>query len=543
MHRALLVDDIVHAILQNVTSATDTINFASTCSALSSPALDILWRKQWTLGPLIMCLPQDTWEVRDDGFIHLSREPLPTEWERVRLNASRIHKLIGNPIDTRYKYPPQPHSRVLHKLFALFPPTSLFPNLHKLDFEVVSDRPEFSPDFALLRQFLSPRLEVLAFPLPSGIPVDEVERLVDVLAAQASGVRQMLISADHDGSPCPIDLPFNKMQMLNVLAVLRNVCLTRHSIAEIGCLRSLQVLALNLHGGFGALEDSRLGDMRLELNALNSLTLVADRLQLCTSFLLRVITPQLSSIGIKYCKYAAPAEVGELVLSLHTPSQSFAYLKDISVHRDSGLSQHLYSPLPSDLFRPLLKFRRLTDVKFIATGQYCLDDAFIEDAAVAWPDIQELWFASDETHTSTVTFTTVLSLGSRCRSLRVLYLTFDATQRPTLPYGRKSGDAPDGKRELWPKQTALQMLHVGHSKLSRGTLASWILAAVFPNLADIAWYQTPGADIIPWLQEAAAFQQLMIMRKVDPAMYATLPNFVQTMLEDDMFLESEVGEP
>ncbi|KAG0707369.1 hypothetical protein DFH29DRAFT_1076400 [Suillus ampliporus] len=198
MHRALLVDDIVHTILQNVTSATDLTNFASTCSAVSSPALDILWCAQSSLGPLIMCLPQDAWEIGDDGFIHLSREPLPAEWERVRLNASRIRKLIGNPRGTPFKRPPKLHSRVLHRLFALFPPTLLFPNLHKLDFEVVSDRPDFSPDFLLLRQFLSPGLDVLAFAIPSGIPAHEVEQLVDVLPTQGSWAAT---TGDIRGSP------------------------------------------------------------------------------------------------------------------------------------------------------------------------------------------------------------------------------------------------------------------------------------------------------------------------------------------------------
>jgi hypothetical protein len=70
MHRALLVDDIVHAVFQNATSsATDIIHFASTCSAVSSPALNILWRIQSSLGPLIMCLPQDTWEIREDNVV------------------------------------------------------------------------------------------------------------------------------------------------------------------------------------------------------------------------------------------------------------------------------------------------------------------------------------------------------------------------------------------------------------------------------------------------------------------------------------------
>ncbi|KAG1726186.1 uncharacterized protein EDB91DRAFT_1254446 [Suillus paluster] len=373
MHRALLVDDIVCTILQNVTSsATDVINFASTCSAISSPALDTLWCTQSNLGPLIMCLPQDTWKVGDDNLIDFSREPLPMEWQCVRMNTSMIHKLVGNLIG-HSKCPPTLHCCILQRLLAQFPPTSLFPNLVTLDFEIVFDLMEFSSNFLLLHQFLSPRLEMLAFSVPS------------------------------------IDLPLNKLAKLILLDVIRDVCLTGHSIADIGHLRSLQVLALTLHEGSGVLQDSRLMDTPVELSALNHLGLIADRMQLCTSFLLRVITPHLSSIGIKYTKYATPAEVGKFVLSLHASCQSFE-LEEISIqsyNRPLYQDLNLYSPLPSHLFRPLLKFRGLKTAKFIAIGNYCL-----EDAAVAWPDIHDLRFASKETVTSMVTFAAVLSLAS-----------------------------------------------------------------------------------------------------------------------------------
>ncbi|KAG1733908.1 uncharacterized protein EDB91DRAFT_1225893 [Suillus paluster] len=539
MHRALLVDDIVYAILQNVTSsATDIINFASTCSAVSPPALNILWRRQSNLGPLIMCLPQDTWEVRDDNVIHLSREPLPTEWDRVRMNASRIRHIFGNPSGTHSKLPPKPHRRILQRLFALLPPTSLFPNLVKLDFETVFDLAEFSSDFRLLRQFLSPGLETLAFSVPPDVPAHEVEQLVDAFPAEAPGLRQLVISADHGGSPCYIDLPLNKLKKLNLLAVIRNVSLTRHTIAEIGRLRSLQVLALTLYKGSGLLEDSRLTDMPLELCALDCLMLVADRMQLCTSFLLRVSTPKLSSIGIKYTKYAAPEEVGKLVLSVHSSCRSFA-LEEITIqsynctpHQDL----YLHSELPSHLFRPLLKFRRLKTAKFIDMGKYCLDDAFIEDAAVAWSDIHELRFASKETVTSTVTFAAMLSLASRCRSLGNLHLTFDATQRPTLPHCMETEHAPDGNPNFWLKQTTLQKLHVGHSKVSEAALAPFVLAVVFPNLVDITSYQTPGVfDDLQWDQVARTHRQLVNLWEEDSGMPDSLPNFVvQSMLEDNL---------
>ncbi|KAG1731995.1 uncharacterized protein EDB91DRAFT_1226799 [Suillus paluster] len=523
MHPALLVDDIVHAILQNVTRATDVIKFASTCSAISSPALDILWCTQSNLGPLIMCLPEDTWKVGNDNLIRLSREPLPTEWERVRINASRIRKLVSNPIGHR-KRPPTPHRDVLQQLFAQFPPTSLFPNLVALDFQVVFDLAEFSANFSLLRQFLSPGLEMLAFCVPLGLPAHEVQQLVDAFPAEASGLRQLVISAKSGDSPCHIDLPLNKLGKLITLDVIRNVCLTRHSIADIGRMRSLQVLALTLHEESGVLEDSRLTGMPVELSALDRLTLTADRMQLCTSFLLRVITPHLSSININYTEYATPGEVDKLVLSLQTSCQSFA-LEEISIERSPHQDFNKeHSPLPSHLFRPLLKFRRLKTAKFFAMGKYCLDDAFIEDIAVAWPDIHDLRFASKETVNSTVTFAAMLSLASRCRSLRLLHLTFDATQTPALPPGRQSEGAPDRDHHSWPKQTALRMLHVGHSKVSTTRSPAFVLATVFPNLLNIASYQTPGVSYdIQWRQVATPFRYLVSPREAGPRM-ANIPS-------------------
>ncbi|KIK36543.1 hypothetical protein CY34DRAFT_94197 [Suillus luteus UH-Slu-Lm8-n1] len=77
MHRALQSEDIIHAILEHIKySSTDLINVAMTCSQLAGPALDILWYEQPSLVPLIMCLPQDTWEVVDQTIVsevyHLS---------------------------------------------------------------------------------------------------------------------------------------------------------------------------------------------------------------------------------------------------------------------------------------------------------------------------------------------------------------------------------------------------------------------------------------------------------------------------------------
>ncbi|KAG1840379.1 hypothetical protein DFJ58DRAFT_667162 [Suillus subalutaceus] len=139
-------------------------------------------------------------------------------------------------------------------------------------------------------------------------------------------------------------------------------------------------------------------------------------------------------------------------------------------------------------FGPLLKFTRLTFVDFIVIGNYCLDDAFIEDAAVAWPGIRVLRFmAEHQTDIPAATFAAILSFATRCTSLRTL-LNFDATLVPTPPH------ALGGYTDLWLNQTALRELHVGHSQVATAALVPFLLAAVFPNLDDIKWHQTPGVD-------------------------------------------------
>ncbi|KAF8837693.1 hypothetical protein BDN67DRAFT_972615 [Paxillus ammoniavirescens] len=43
------------------TNAREIARLAQTCKTLSEPALDILWKIQHSLAPLVMCLPQDAW--------------------------------------------------------------------------------------------------------------------------------------------------------------------------------------------------------------------------------------------------------------------------------------------------------------------------------------------------------------------------------------------------------------------------------------------------------------------------------------------------
>ncbi|KAG2114505.1 hypothetical protein BD769DRAFT_1489524 [Suillus cothurnatus] len=449
MHSALAINDIVHTILQHVkSSGTDLINVAMTCSALSGPALDILWSEQSSLSHLVMCLPQDTWEATEERTIKFTREPLPTDWERVRIYASRIRRIVVKKRNY-IKIPPRPSGPVLQQLFTLFPPAILFPNLCVLHFDAVSRLPE-----------------------------------IRVLSTEAPCLRNLMIRSCQGLSTCRSII--SKLPRLNRLCMRGiDMSLMRQSMANIQHSRCLRTLSLNLYGQFD-MENQPSGNTPIELKALTHLFLYGARLQHSTSFLLQVSIPHLSTIRIGTARTSAsPEEITAFFESLITSCQTFGFLEKLSMidHVPGHWQDHeSQSELHSRIFRPLLQFRRLSTVEFFDIGKFRLDDRFIEDVAVAWPYLRVLKFASEKL--------------SECEVQVAAFptLTFDATHYPTLPR------AQDGTPELWAMQTALSELHVGHSKVSPASQLHLFLAMIFPNLADLSRYQSALsiADGIAW---------------------------------------------
>jgi len=426
------------------------------------------------------------------------------------MNASRVRRLLINNFS--YVPPPKSHInlsvRALQRIFERFPPATLFPKLCALDFEAVFGLPECSMKFLLLRQFMSPGLESLRFDVPGGTPTREVEQLLDAFPAEASDLRQLSISAGHGATTLTVPPSFGKLAKLIVLAIHGiDVCLTRQTITNIQQARCLQTLMLTLRGtSYDA------GGTPLELHSLEHLCLFGDSLQQCTHFLRQVTSRQLANISIGYSEPACPTKIKEFVESMSTSCQNPGHLQQIYVMDASHVDDsELAIPLPSEIFRPLLKFGKLLSVEFIGIGNYNLDDRFINDVAVAWPNIRELKFASQRRGTCTVTFAAMMSLASRCRLLQTLHLTFDATQMTTMPR------APDGTEVLWPKQTALYMLHLGYSEVARIARVPYFLAEVFPTLSDFKWYDYFGDTGIDVVMESAlleAWQQLRMLRNL-----------------------------
>ncbi|KAG1732537.1 hypothetical protein EDD22DRAFT_960343 [Suillus occidentalis] len=456
MHRAFDSDDIVYSILEHLRfPLTDLRNVAMTCTRLAGPALNVLWSEQSSLLPLIMCLPQGALGIADETIT-------PSEWERIITNASRVRRFI-EPANHGELHPePIVSGLVLWRLFERFPPATLFPNLCSFDSQALR---EYSSDISLVGGFMSPALEVLLLDVSAQSPTHEVEEFFRTLPERARGLRELSISMG-DGDMAFAVLPsFGNLPKLIALTIRKvNVSMTRQVITNIQQARYLNTIELTLHG---TAYDHDGGVTALELGSLERLSLFGDILPQCTHFIRQITTRRLSHVTILYHQPASPIEIAVLMESLSTSCQTYGSLKEIEVKDDSdGRNTELVIPLSSEVFRPLLKFTGLLSVIFQGIGNYNLDNRFINDIPDAWPGIQELKFASFR--------------------LAGCAVTFDCD-------GVTRIKAEDGREMLWPAQTALRLLHVGHSQVSEVARMPYILAKVFPDLGMIYWCSHAGS--------------------------------------------------
>jgi hypothetical protein len=72
MHPSLEIEEILRYILEFLygdpsgQNRRSLVNLAITCRNFLRPALEILWFDLPSLSPLVMCLPEDAWEKRND---------------------------------------------------------------------------------------------------------------------------------------------------------------------------------------------------------------------------------------------------------------------------------------------------------------------------------------------------------------------------------------------------------------------------------------------------------------------------------------------
>ncbi|RDB21841.1 hypothetical protein Hypma_010806 [Hypsizygus marmoreus] len=145
MHHCLFISEIVSLIGENLEPST-LAKVSRTCRALTDPALNVLWRSQNSLGPLIQVMPSDLWAVvaseehRFDDFVktvnivNFLRGLEETDWTRFEYYGRKIRRLkndFENPTDIFIA-----HEDVLMALSAYRPVRTLLPSLREISLDL-----------------------------------------------------------------------------------------------------------------------------------------------------------------------------------------------------------------------------------------------------------------------------------------------------------------------------------------------------------------------------------------------------------------------
>ncbi|KAJ6612364.1 hypothetical protein B0H10DRAFT_300771 [Mycena sp. CBHHK59/15] len=151
MHRSLQIREIVEIIFSHLSplpeaDSTDLTSLARTCTTFLGPALDLLWREQFTIVNILQGMPDYLWDIaHSEGKkpkVYLQRPIVETDWERARMYTHRVKIFSSNePFDLSEVF----------EAFDLFL-ACLLPNLEQISWRCHSD------DFTYIRVFLAPRL-------------------------------------------------------------------------------------------------------------------------------------------------------------------------------------------------------------------------------------------------------------------------------------------------------------------------------------------------------------------------------------------------
>ncbi|KAJ6563244.1 hypothetical protein B0H10DRAFT_1119642 [Mycena sp. CBHHK59/15] len=111
MHRSLQIREILEMMFSHLSpvdlpgaDSHDLTSLARTCTTFLGPALDLLWREQFTIVNILKCIPDDLLDIEhpagEKPKVYLLRPIVETDWERARMYTHRVKVFSSNePFD------------------------------------------------------------------------------------------------------------------------------------------------------------------------------------------------------------------------------------------------------------------------------------------------------------------------------------------------------------------------------------------------------------------------------------------------------------
>ncbi|KAJ7779701.1 hypothetical protein B0H16DRAFT_1710957 [Mycena metata] len=479
MHRALGILEIVEMVCAEVgadlfvrhfvdesAARRDLAVLARSSKLFLDPALNALWRKQYTVVNFLRYMPSDVWDVdeSDDAVqMNLRRPIMPADWMRPQFYLHRVRtSMIMSPIRSS-------DIALLETIALCLAGECIFPKLEVLLCEWYSDN--ISP-FQHIPLLLIPRVQVLA------LPVDTLSHmsLLPTIALKCPSLKKVdIFGPVPDSSAIRILVKsLGRLESLKILSVdRRNLAL----LAGLPNLRSL--LLRNPTGPYAGVSHESTNETG-GFPALEKLQFVTANLDTCSDILALASDSRLVSFATQWFQVETTKDIAGRFYTTLAEHSSRSSLRDITVFQprsspDVATANQIEAYAVGKVeLRPLFRFTDLVSLSLAHPVGFDLDDSTILAMACAWPRLQTLSLQSTLTRhmPSRVTLLGLHALAKHCPNLSELHMTLDATVVPEIPHDRVV-------------QTTLELLHVGASPVAEPLLVAAFISGIFPKLPRV----------------------------------------------------------
>ncbi|KAG8214262.1 hypothetical protein J3R82DRAFT_11074 [Butyriboletus roseoflavus] len=499
MHHCLLIPEltlyIIHSLADDrpawhdshyLRNSRDVAKLARTCKALAEPALDVLWKTQHSLAPLVMCLPPDLWELTKRGkTIFFKRHPTPLDWSSVKKYAHRIRS-ISQPASFSL---PRLDDAALATIITPSNFGTLFPSLRLLDYSVISVA---APMVHMLTNILSTERHLesmtsLSVICPRASQREEVYSLFQAIRIKATRLETLKIESFASPSltlSLAVKLREGEFRFLRKLELSWTIhvsaeCLTclvgMEYLREMSlCVRRNIALDFLANGcsTAGVKGSSRVTRKRT-FPALKSFKLMAHSLDQCTALVSLVTSPFLDTITFSYDVQAPSALIEAFFRQIQKTCRDAVRMSpprtiSLTLKHNLGPFSSAASPFlihPSQTLSPLLALRNLRVLRLLHLGTIAIDDGFLREAANAWgAHLHELeecgipWVGVEESKDLpgfvAATLDGVGTFVRGCSHLERLRLAFDGTDVPKLEERPDAHQGTQGKQERKEEEDA-----------------------------------------------------------------------------------------
>ncbi|KAJ7727742.1 hypothetical protein B0H16DRAFT_1383311 [Mycena metata] len=503
MHPCLQTDDIVRLICAEVTYGS-LAALAVTSRVFQPHALDVLWRFQGSIRPLLQCFPSDLWEYRVSEYVrneettaantlHLRRAIKPSDWDRVNVYSSRIRCLTLPEV-------PEVDAEFLKELRASLEGKPLLPRVTCLSWKITNDSivpfihlflshsttmlllwpsPLMTEVSRNLKALLPNLTYVFIFPPESSIPSEfkMVSSIAGDAICQYSDLRSVLIP-DVD-QKCALHLAtMPKLERL----YLEHVQDRDHGRSSLDLPKD----------GFPALV---------------SLSVASETISLAPELFRAMSTSPIERLVVRHFHTPTPAQWTELYATLGS-RDSLEYIKISQEWPDA--SPFFPAPIAPSLLRPLLSSPNITTVILCTTGGIDIDDDILRSMALSWPHLEYLTLTTPNLMSPFVPRATLDSLATfvtHCPELCGLEYRLDARIPPEFV------QTPDHR--IWNDEiTTLSLLD---SPVANTEMVASFLLNLFPSLEMITISSplTPDADstFSAWFKVHSSMERVSSLRR------------------------------